>query len=570
MPPADDVESKVSKSELDVVDISVSSDNESHTARMQTTRGLKSRHIQLISIGGVIGTGLFKPWSWEVLFLVSSRYSIFCVIVWCVAQASGELATLLVSTSVLPTLLFSTLPAAGEWELHPLVGPLHRPAAGVACGWNYAYASIAFGCADIAAVTGLFQYWLPDSSEAIWVTFCLVVFFCLNAFAVKVYGEAEFYFASGKVILIIGFIIFTFIAMLGGNPHHDRIGFRYWNEPGPMVEYLVDGPLGRFLGFWGVFRIAAFSIGGPEFVSMCAGEAENPRKTIPKAIQRVFWRLAAFYVLGILCVGILIASNDADLIDGIANGTGVGASPFVIGMQHLGISVLPHIINAVIITSATSCGNSFIFVAVRSIHALARQGHAPKLLGYTTKRGVPLTALVFVLAICSLSYMTVNQGTAVVFGWFIDLASVAAMINYFWMCLAWIRFDAGMKAQGMSRDALPFKGVWMPYAPWFGLVWCVLLTVTNGFAVFIKIDGDFDIQGFFVSAASLWLTAYFGVAFTFVIYFGWKIFKKSSLRKASEMDLTGGLEAIDEDEQWWTDNFKPPTTLWGRFVEWLL
>ncbi|KAF9025722.1 hypothetical protein BDZ89DRAFT_1102231 [Hymenopellis radicata] len=542
MPPADDVESKVSKSELDVVDISVSSDNESHTARMQTTRGLKSRHIQLISIGGVIGTGLFIG-SGRALVMGGPlscflAYSIFCVIVWCVAQASGELATL--------------LPVNGSF-IH-WSDRFIDPAAGVACGWNYAYASIAFGCADIAAVTGLFQYWLPDSSEAIWVTFCLVVFFCLNAFAVKIYGEAEFYFASGKVILIIGFIIFTFIAMLGGNPHHDRIGFRYWNEPGPMVEYLVDGPLGRFLGFWGVFRVAAFSIGGPEFVSMCAGEAENPRKTIPKAIRLLRpW---------ILCVGILIASNDADLIDGIANGTGVGASPFVIGMQHLGISVLPHIINAVIITSATSCGNSFIFVAVRSIHALARQGHAPKLLGYTTKRGVPLTALVFVLAICSLSYMTVNQGTAVVFGWFIDLASVAAMINYFWMCLAWIRFDAGMKAQGMSRDVLTFKGVWMPYTPWFALVWCVLLTVTNGFAVFIKIDGDFDIQGF--------LTAYFGVAFTLVIYFGWKIFKKSSLRKASEMDLTGGLEAIDEDEQWWKDNFKPPTTLWGRFVEWLL
>ncbi|KAF8869246.1 amino acid permease/ SLC12A domain-containing protein [Mucidula mucida] len=447
-------------------------------------------------------------------------YSIFCVIVWCVAQAAGELATL--------------LPVNGSF-IH-WSDRFIDPAAGVACGWNYAYACIAFGCADIVAVTGLFQYWLPDTSEAIWVTFCLVVFFCLNAFAVKVYGEAEFYFASGKVILIIGFIIFTFIAMI--TPI--------------MVSSLVDGPL-------------AFSIGGPEFVSMCAGEAENPRKTIPKAIRRVFWRLAGNSILlhpRILCVGILIASNDADLLDGIANGTGVGASPFVIGMQHLGISVLPHIINAVIITSATSCGNSFIFVAVRSIHALARQGHAPKLLGYTTKRGVPLTALLFVLSICCLSYMTVNQGAAVVFGWFIDLSSVAAMINFSWMCLAWIRFDAGMKAQGMSRDALPFKGVWMPYTPWIGLIWCILLTVTNGFAVFIKIDGDFDIQGL--------LTAYFGVVLTFAIYFGWKIFKRSSLRKASEMDLTGGLEAIDEDEQWWKENFTPPTTLWRRFVEWLL
>ena len=162
-------------------------------------------------------------------------------------------------------------------------------------------------------------------------------------------------------------------------------------------------------------------------------------------------------------------------------------------MEHLGIRVLPHIIkyvcipfsftsaanlslpSAVIITSATSCGNSFVFVAVRSIHALARQGQAPRVLGYTTKRGVPLAALLFVLAICSLSYMTVDKGAAVVFGWFIDLASVAALINYFWICLAWIRWDKGMKAQGMSRENLPFRGVLMPYSAWFGLVWCVFL-----------------------------------------------------------------------------------------------
>lgn len=106
----------------------------------------------------------------------------------------------------------------------------------------------------------------------------------------------------------------------------------------------MEGNLGRFLGFWGVFNVAAFSIGGPEFVSMCAGEAQNPRQVIPKAIRRVFWRLATFYILGILCVGILIAYNDPGLLHGIATGTGVGASPFVIGMEHLGIKVLPDII----------------------------------------------------------------------------------------------------------------------------------------------------------------------------------------------------------------------------------
>ncbi|KAF5368083.1 hypothetical protein D9758_004432 [Tetrapyrgos nigripes] len=544
-----DGENKVLKAEMDIATLSLGS-TESRTAKMQTTRGLKSRHIQLISIGGVIGTGLFIG-SGRALVMGGPlscflAYTIFCVIVWCVAQAAGELAT-----------------------LHPVNGSFihwcHRfvdPAAGVACGWNYAYACIAFGCADIVAVIGLWQYWFPDTSEAIWVSFCLVVFFILNAFAVRLYGEAEFYFASGKVILIIGFIIFTFIAMLGGNPHHDRIGFRFWKDPGPMAEYLVPGAIGRFLGFWGVFRVAAFSIGGPEFVAMCSAEAINPRKSIPKAIRRVFWRLAAFYILGILCVGILMAYNDPDLIYGIEHGTGVGASPFVIGMRHLGIRGLPHVINAVIITSATSCGNSFVFIATRSIHALAVQGQAPRFFGYTTKHGVPLFSLLFVLGVCSLSYMTVNSGAATVFGWFIDLASVAALINFSWMCFAWIRFDAGMKAQGISRDVLPFKGLLLPYSAWFGLAWCVLLTVTNGFAVFVKLHDRFNTQEF--------LTAYFGIMLSLIIYFGWKIVKRSSFVKPLEMDLLGGLEEIDADERWWKENYNPPTTLWGKFVEWLL
>ncbi|KAL0063219.1 hypothetical protein AAF712_009917 [Marasmius tenuissimus] len=136
------------------------------------------------------------------------------------------------------------------------------------------------------------------------------------------------------------------------------------------------------------------------------------------------------------------------------------------------------------------------------------------------------------------------------------------MINFFFICLAWIRFDNGMKAQGISRDVMPFKGVWMPYTPWFGLWACVLLTLTNGFAVFIKIDGHFDIQGFF--------TAYFGVMFSLVIYIGYKLFKRTSARKPGEMDLLGGLEEVDEDEKWWQANYRPPTTVWGRFAEWLL
>ena len=132
--------------------------------------------------------------------------------------------------------------------------------------------------------------------------------------AVKWYGESEFWAALGKVLLIIGLIIFTFISMLGGNPLHDRYGFRYWNNPGSFAELYRTGNLGRFLGFLQCLIQASFTIAGPDYVSMAAGEAENPRKIMPRAYNAVFYRLTCFFVLGALCVGINASAIRAPLL----------------------------------------------------------------------------------------------------------------------------------------------------------------------------------------------------------------------------------------------------------------
>jgi amino acid transporter len=121
--------------------------------------------------------------------------------------------------------------------------------------------------------------------------------------------------ALGKVLLIVGLIIFTFITMLGGNPLHDRFGFRYWENPGAFAELYRTGSLGRFLGFLQCLIQASFTIAGPDYVSMAAGECENPREGMPKAYHGVFYRLTAFFVLGSLAVGILVPHNDPELID---------------------------------------------------------------------------------------------------------------------------------------------------------------------------------------------------------------------------------------------------------------
>lgn len=187
----------------------------------------------------------------------------------------------------------------------------------------------------------------------------------INLFTVQWYGESEFWLALGKMLLIIGLIIYTFITMLGGNPLHDRLGFRYWQDQGAFAELYYTGSFGRFLGFLQCLIQASFTIAGPDYVSMAAGEAENPRVVLPKAYKAVFYRLTTFFMLGSLAVGINVPYNDEELITAYSTGQpGAAASPYVVAMNRLRIQVLPDIVNAMVLGSAFSAGNSYVSVTL--------------------------------------------------------------------------------------------------------------------------------------------------------------------------------------------------------------
>ena len=246
----------------------------------------------------------------------------------------------------------------------------------------------------------------------------------INVFAVKWYGESEFWLALGKVLLIIGLIVFTFIAMLGGNPLHDRYGFRYWRNPGAFAEYYKTGNLGRFLGFLQCFILASFTVAGPDYVSMAAGEAENPRAVMPRAFNAVFGRLMAFFVLGSLAVGINVPYTDPELANAFSEGLpGAAASPYVVAMNRLHITVLPDIVNAMVLISAFSAGNSYVYCASRSLFGLALEGKAPRFLTRCTRNGVPIYCVAVVLAIALLSFLQLGSSASVVLQWFVNLVS---------------------------------------------------------------------------------------------------------------------------------------------------
>lgn len=244
-------------------------------------------------------------------------------------------------------------------------------------------------CVEISAAAVVIQFWegAVDINVAAWISIIIVLILALNIFAVSIYGEAEFIFSSIKILTIVGLLILSLIIDLGGGPDHDRRGFRYWNNPGAMNTYVADGAEGRFLGWFSVLVNAAFSFAGVETVACAAGEAANPRRNIPKAIRRVFWRILVFYVLGAIAIGMLVPYNDEHLLTALENDLPGGyASPWVIAVNRAGIPALPSIINAVILTSASSSANAFLYTGSRYLYALAQNRHAPQFLLYCTKR----------------------------------------------------------------------------------------------------------------------------------------------------------------------------------------
>lgn len=252
------------------------------------------------------------------------------------------------------------------------------------------------------------------------------------------------------------------------------------------------------MGFFQCLIQASFTISGPDYVSMAAGEAENPRSVMPRAFNAVFYRLTTFFMLGSLCVGILVPYNDPTLADAFAQDKpGAAASPYVVAMARLGIPVLPHIVNAMVLTAAFSAGNSYVYCASRSLFGLALEGKAPKFLTVCLRNGVPIYSVAVVLLISLLSFLQVSQGSATVLAWFVSLVTASQLINYSVMCFTYICFFRALRAQGIDRASLPYRGYLQPYAAYYGLVATFVMAWMGGYTVFLP--GNWKVPSFLFS-----------------------------------------------------------------------
>ncbi|KAK3380967.1 amino acid permease/ SLC12A domain-containing protein [Podospora didyma] len=514
------------------------------------SRGLKSRHIQFIALGGTIGTGLFLGIGSALTragpLSVLLGYTFTGVAIFAMMQCLGEMAT--------------WLPLPGS--IPQFCARYVDDALGFAVGWNNWYANSITICAEISAASVVIGYWegAQGVNVAVWITIILIAIIFLNIFAVAIYGEAEFVFASVKIVTIVGLLIMAFIVDVGGNPRGVRYGFAFWKDPGAMLEYDAPGDLGRFLGLFSTLVNAAFSYGGVELVAVAAGEAENPRKNIPKAVRRVFWRILFFYVLGSLAIGVLVSSTDDHLLSAQESGApGAAQSPWVIGIQNAGITVLPSIINAVILTSASSSGNAFLYTGSRYLYALAQNRQAPRFFLTCSERGVPWIAVLSTAVIGLLTYLSVQGegGAAEAFEWFQNITTIAGLFTWCSICIAYLGFYKALKAQGIDRDTLIFKSPFQPYTAWFALTYFAIIIIFNGFHVFIQ--GNWKTSSF--------IAAYIGIPIYFFLFFSWKLIKKTKWKSPAEADLFTGKAALDAEDAHWPEQI--PRNALEKFWFWL-
>lgn len=492
-----------------------------NTANSPLQRRLKGRHLQMIAIGGSIGTGLFVG-SGSVL-------------------AAGGPASVLIAYILIGCMLYCTVHALGEMAvLFPVAGSFAHystrfvdPAWGFAMGWNYALQWLIVLPLEIVAASITVDYWNPGVSNAAWVTIFWVLIVAINMFGVRGYGEAEFVFSIIKVIAVIGFIILGIILNCGGGPEGGYIGAKYWYDPGAFRN--------GFKGLCSVFVNAAFAFAGTELVGLAAAETANPRKSLPTAVKQVFWRIALFYVVSLTLVGLLVRYDDPKLISG-SSSADAKASPFVIAIENAGIKALPSIMNVVILIAVLSVGNSSVYGSSRTLAALAEQGQAPKFLAYIDRQGRPLPAILVASALGLLCYLAASDVQTTAFEWMMAISGLSSIFTWGSVCGAHILFRRAWKKQGHSLDELAFRSQPGVIGSWIGLVFNCLVLIAQFWVGFAPIGyGDMTAQEIAYNFFSVYLAA----PVVLVSYVGYKIMYKTKFIRTSEVDLTTGRRDLD-------------------------
>ncbi|CBQ70043.1 probable general amino acid permease [Sporisorium reilianum SRZ2] len=518
------------------------------TERAHLKQGLEQRHLSMIALAGSIGTGLFLSLGGSIQtggpLGALLGYAVVGAIVCAVQFALGEVSAL--------------LPVTGSFVRH--ADYLIDPAWGFAVGWNLVYGNVLSIPSEISAICVLFQFW-TDINSSLWIVIFILLTFAIGVVFVRAYGEVEFAFATLKLLTIVFLIIFGLVVNLGGIPGVERIGFRYWNTPGPFVEYIGTGAWGRFLGFWSCLVNAVFSFAGVESLAMAAAETRNPGRTIPRACKRVFLRIVLFYLLAVLVVGMLVASDDPRLDD--YSGT-AAQSPFVIAVSTAGYSAVGSVVNAIVITSAWSSSNQALLAGTRVLYGLALKRQAPRIFVRTTSWGIPIFCTLFFTAFMFLAFMSLSSGALTVFYWFVSLTAAGVLVSWSTVLFNHIRLRTALRRQGIPASELPWHNGWTLYSSYAALVMCLVILFTGGFSVFTT--GRWSANSF--------VSSYLDIPLVIVFFLGWKWTKKTKWVKLEDLPLREAIEqarerALQAEREQQAEEAVKGRRTWLRLVSWI-
>ena len=380
-------------------------------------RGLKNRHLQMMALGSAIGTGLFYGSASTIALTgpsVMLAYLIGGIVIYFIMRMLGEMA---VDEPVSGSFSYY---ASKYWGDFP----------GFVSGWNYWYCYIMVSMAELTAVGIYVNYWLPDMPQWVSALVCLVIITALNRFNVKAYGETEFWIALIKVAAIVCMIVFGLYIICGNPAGFPENISNLWKNGGYFPN-----------GLWGLMLacvVVMFSFGGIELIGITAGEAEDPDKSIPKAINQVIWRILIFYVGTMFVLMCLWPWNQV----------GMEASPLVQIFDNVGIPAAAHILNFVVLLAAISVYNSAIYSNSRMLYGLAEKGDAPKFLSKLSDNGVPVAGILLSSGITMLIVIMNYFFPSKIFMYLFAVVIISAVINWVSITITHLKFRRYCDAQG--------------------------------------------------------------------------------------------------------------------------
>ncbi|KAK5081175.1 General amino acid permease [Lithohypha guttulata] len=495
-------------------------------------RGLSTRHLSMMALAGIIGPGL----------LVGAGG----------ALANGGPASLLIGFGVIVARRDDNL-VSFWWCLSGLADRFVDKAFGVAVGWNYFIIWVAVLANEYNVICSVLTYWTDRVPLWGWFLIFWFVFLGFQMLGVTAFGEAEFWLAILKLAGLTAFFIFAIMYAAGGLIGQDEpLGFRYWHDPGPWSMTLPG-----FRGVATVFVFCSTFYAGVESIAVAATETKNPARAVPLATRQVLWRIIFIYMGSAYFFGLTCPSDAEGLASG---GSRALRSPMTIAIQNAGWQGGVNLVNAFIFITVLSAINASIYIGSRTIVFMAQNGKAPRFLGKTDTRGVPVYAIIFTNLFGALSMMNISTGAGRAYSYIVNLSCVSTFLVWGAISFTHIRFRSAWAYQRRSVDELPFKSLWYPWSAYSGLFANVFLAFVQGWTTLSPFN------------AGNFVDAYVLLPLFPIIYFGYKWWNGTKYWQLEEIDLNHGRrrdldaakKSVDDDLAY--GRWKKKQTIWRKLA----